>query len=57
MCFRPALLSVTTLHRKEQKRRTFLWEMYDGEAPNERDDEHVINFYCESFGGKKTFFV
>lgn len=29
--------------------------MYDGEAPNERDDEHVINFYCESFGGKNIF--
>lgn len=33
---------------------TFLFR-YDGEAPNERDDEHVINFYCESFGGKKHF--
>lgn len=26
--------------------------MYGGEAPNERDDEHVINIHCESFGKK-----
>lgn len=31
--------------------------MYDEEVPNEKDDEHVINFHCESFGGKKPFFV
>lgn len=57
MCFKPALLSATTLRRKEQKRRIFLQEMYGGEAPNERDDEHAINFLYESFGKKITFFV
>lgn len=57
MRFRPALLSVMTLHRKEQKRRTFLQETYDGEVPNERDDEHANNVHCESFGGETFVFV
>lgn len=35
---------------------TFLLR-YGGEAPNERDDEHAINFLYESFGKKITFFV
>lgn len=30
--------------------------MYGGEAPNERDDEHAINFLYESFGKKYHFF-
>lgn len=59
MSSRPALLSVMTLHRKERKRRTSLQEIYDGEVPNERDDEHMSLTFIVKAGGKnkKTFLV